>query len=234
MNALFIGLVLFAGCCMAQETKTNETNILTREWTALNGTKINATFVSKKNGMIALEKQDGKNVVINENALSDADKQFLKDQPDTGEAKTVKKEEKPKRDEDATKYNDHYYKLYTDVTNWDRASFKCKVRGGYLVTINDDKENAFVYRMMKNHYAVWIGLYKSLETWKWITALESEYRNWAPHEPHFKKGTASKKLGVGIAACIYGAGHGPEWRAHWDDRFGDNKEVTGYICEWDE
>ena len=65
MKALLTGVILFASCCMAQETKTNETSTLAREWTAVNGTKIQATFVSKKNGMIALEKQDGKNVVLN-------------------------------------------------------------------------------------------------------------------------------------------------------------------------
>jgi hypothetical protein len=237
MKALLVGVALFASFSMAQETveiKTNETSIISREWTAVNGTKIDAIFVSKKNGMVTLKKPDGKSVVINEKALSGNDKQFLKDQPDTGEVKLPAKEEKCKHPEDAIEFNGHYYRLYTDLTSWDRASFKCKERGGYLVTINDDKENRFVYGMMKNHYAVWIGLYKNLEVWRWITAFESEYRNWAPNEPSFKKGTSSRRLGVSIAACIFGEEHDPKWRAHWDDRFGDDKKVTGYICEWEE
>lgn len=245
MKVLLIGFALVSSCCIAQETKEASTNVTTaviREWTAVSGAKIKAEFVSKKNGMIELQKEDGKSVSIPESALSAKDKEFLKDKPDTGEATPVKKAVASKYPPEAKEYNGHHYMVYSDTSKWDSAKSKCITRGGHLVVMNNAEENIFVYKMMKRqHRAVWIGLSKSMESWRWVTVGGSEFTNWAPGEPNVGKGKVSSKIGVGVNVCLYGEwcdSTGQHWnvdiRSKWDDRFGDDPGVTGYICEWDE
>jgi hypothetical protein len=129
--------------------------------------------------------------------------------------------------EGAVAFKGHHYKLFTDGADWDKASFRCKVLDGHLVVISDDEENGFVYNLMRGQRAVWIGAYKSMGAWRWCSPTRFEFQKWAPGEPN------SGKTG-GFAACILG-----DWdmnepiRSYWDDRPGNNHEVTGYVCEWD-
>jgi hypothetical protein len=248
MKVLLIGIALASSCCIAQETKeasTNDTTAVVREWTAVSGAKIKAEFVSKKNGMIELKIADGKqkdkSVFIKESALSDNDKTYLVDKPDTGEATPAKKAVASKYPPEAKEFNGHHYMLYSDTSKWGSAKFKCTTRGGHLVVINNAEENKFVYQLIKEHRVVWIGLSKNIDSWRWVTVDGGEFTNWAPGQPSIKKGTATSKIGVEINVCMYGAwydGHQYYYsdtrNGRWDDRFGDDSDVTGYVCEWDE
>jgi len=270
MNRLIMGLsiVLIANCCIGQDIKnissasvTNNvseiscTNVVVREWTNINGVKIKAEFVSRNNGIVILKMRTNNtdiNMTIKESALCKKDQLFLKDIPNTVivkkkvEVKEKKIVEKPKKyPAEAAEFKGHHYMVYSDTTTWDRAKFKCTTRGGHLVVINDMEENTFVYELIKDsHRATWIGLSKSIETWRWSTSEGSEYRNWSPGEPNIGAGKISPKIGVGINVCMYGEYctsqgtfrdyHNISQQSKWDDRFGDDTGVTGYVCEWDE
>lgn len=155
--------------------------------------------------------------------------------------------------EDAVEFKGHHYKLFTDGASWDKAAFRCRTLGGHLVVISDSAENDFVYNLMRGQMVVWIGASKDMGTWRWCTPTRFKYQNWAPGQPD-----SGKAMGFKAAIC----GDWPsssEVRGRWDDRpeestlrneapnnqrgsrnfsgvsdrYGDNYDVTGYVCEWD-
>jgi len=126
---------------------------------------------------------------------------------------------------EAEEYNGHHYMVYSDTSKWGDAKFKCTQRGGHLVVINDAKENSFVSKLREGCPFAWIGLSKSLNSWRWVTVDGGNYFNWESSNKAGKK--VSSKIGVGINACIVGSGK-------WIVCDGDDADVTGYVCEWDE
>lgn len=135
---------------------------------------------------------------------------------------------------EAKEFKGHYYMLYTDATKWETANFKCMKRGGHLVVINDAEENDFVHELTKQRPAVWIGLSRSMGTWKWVAlSSQSEFFNWAPGEPNIDRNAKNLKSGVGVNVCMRNDNPNVSLQGMWDDCFGDDNGVTGYVCEWD-
>jgi hypothetical protein len=156
----------------------------------------------------------------------------------------VKKKSK-KAPPEAIEFNDHFYQYCAEKTKWDTAKAKCQTRGGHLVSITSKEENDFVARLVKGKAAVWIGLYKPVDAWKWVNLEKADYLNWGSGEPNITK--RSPYMGVGICAFIrgeeryisssyvngiYRPSH-TEASGEWEDAYSD-AGVDGYVCEWDE
>ncbi|XP_027880149.1 CD209 antigen-like protein E [Xiphophorus couchianus] len=77
------------------------------------------------------------------------------------------------------------YLLITESGPWKKAREDCRKRGGYLVVINDDDEQKFVFALSDK--SAWIGLSEETEgSWKWVdgTALSSELKKfWGEGQP---------------------------------------------------
>ncbi|XP_038837841.1 CD209 antigen-like protein A [Salvelinus namaycush] len=59
------------------------------------------------------------------------------------------------------------YFLSTEMKTWEESRLDCLNRGAYLVIINSDMEQEFLFRLNKR---AWIGLTDSVTegTWKWV------------------------------------------------------------------
>ncbi|MCR4638498.1 lectin-like protein [Ruminococcus sp.] len=125
-------------------------------------------------------------------------------------------------------YNGHSYCVFDNVVNtFDDAINYCHKLGGYLLVINDAKENAYVYEKMtaQGIDSAYFGYKdKSSEgSWKWLDR-DSSYENWASGEPN---GKTSENYGM-----FY-------WKfsdGKWNDGDFDTHTVNGgkaFICEWD-
>ncbi|CAL1295968.1 unnamed protein product [Larinioides sclopetarius] len=75
-----------------------------------------------------------------------------------------------------------------DKLNWTDASKKCTDLGGFLVSIPNAREQAFLsYLIQGLKDDVWIGLYDTLQSGRyyWVDNSDMRYSNWAPGEPSF-------------------------------------------------
>ena len=86
-------------------------------------------------------------------------------------------------------YNNHIYAVFNDYVTRSTAISKCEEMGGHLLTINDNYENDFICKMIKNDdvFNYWhVGGYKntSTNTWEWITKEKYWYFNWDVSEPN--------------------------------------------------
>jgi hypothetical protein len=89
--------------------------------------------------------------------------------------------------------NGHLYEVYdAPMITWADAQAFAAARGGYLATITDAGENAFVGNL---NYAVspgqrWLGGFQPpdernpLANWQWVTGEAWVYTNWAAGEPN--------------------------------------------------
>lgn len=114
--------------------------------------------------------------------------------------------------------NGHLYLPVQNNVTWFEAVADCDQRGGYLVTIQSDSENDFVYNLLNGS---WLGgTDKAIEgTWVWITGEAWEYTNWGVVElnndgHYLVLGTDSDHL-----------------PGDWNDHPGN--VVHPYICEWE-
>jgi len=146
---------------------------------------------------------------------------------------------------EAIHFNGHYYLYTSEKMKWDTAKGKCQMRNGHLVTIDSSEENDFISKMVEGKAGVWIGLYKSSETWRWVTTEKLLYGNWGSGQPSITK--RSSRLGVNICGVIKGVERyipstyvDGEYKEGytvscgiWEDSYSD-APMDGYICEWDE
>ena len=146
---------------------------------------------------------------------------------------------------EAVEYNGHFYQYVAEKMKWDIAKSKCQTRGGHLVSIGDKAENKFVSSLIQGEDAVWIGLCKSVDTWKWVNLEKVDYLNWSAGKPNITK--KSSYMGVSLCAFIrgtervhpYSYSNGVYKPSHlevsgeWEDAYSD-ASVDGYVCEWDE
>lgn len=146
---------------------------------------------------------------------------------------------------EAIEFNGHFYMYCAERVKWDIAKSKCQTRGGHLVTIKDKAENNFVAELVDGKAAVWIGLCKSVDAWKWVNLEKADYLNWSSGEPNITK--RSPYMGVSTCAFIcgveqehpYSYTNGTYTPRHtepsggWEDAYSD-ASVEGYVCEWDE
>lgn len=144
------------------------------------------------------------------------------------------------------------WKFYPDAANYEvinkgmtcqEAEDYCESRGGHLVTISNEKEQAQVQALIaaqgsnrKNNY--WTGLKRLNDTeFGWLTCEEFNYTNWNPENPNNLDGKQDSVL-------LYGNSYGSSDNiGTWDDINNSgtyNNQVFygldnfGFICEYDE
>lgn len=130
---------------------------------------------------------------------------------------------------DASVYNGHRYKIYSDSKTWTEAKSFCENLGGHLLTINSASEQEFVenfllpFETTKAYH--WIGLYDdgTNKNWKWVTGEPTNYTNWASGEPSDAFQDKTVILSNGKWMDNPNEGYIAPWTL--DD--------TGFICEWD-
>lgn len=127
-------------------------------------------------------------------------------------------------------YNGHsYYVFEEDMSTWEQAKQFCEDKGGYLVIIDDTKENEVVYEyMIKSGYeSAYLGLTdKETEgVWKTSKGKKATYFSFADGEPNNERGKEH------YAMFYYKS---PEYM--WNDGDFTNGTVNDapvFICEWD-
>jgi len=124
--------------------------------------------------------------------------------------------------------NGHWY-LVVFQGSWDDAKNYCASRGGHLVTIEDDRENMFVYTLAPD---VLLGATdrESEGHWVWVTGQEMSYTNWCQSQPD----NCGSSEGYGRCAPQHylAFDHGMEGclPGQWDDLEGG---AGYYVCEFE-
>ena len=82
-------------------------------------------------------------------------------------------------------HNSHSYYLSNEASDWYTARSKARELGGYLVSINNEAENNFVYGLLPD-WNYWIGLSDEGQEgyWQWESGEPYGYSNWALNEPN--------------------------------------------------
>jgi len=84
--------------------------------------------------------------------------------------------------------NNHCYFAVENSTTWDAAAADCANQGGYLATIDDDAENAFVQSLLMTSGEYWVGLHNSFQgTVRWqdegLFQMGTSFDKWGMGEP---------------------------------------------------
>jgi len=146
----------------------------------------------------------------------------------------ILKEEDPE-EKNFVKYseNGHLYQIIDQKKSWTEAKKYCETKGGYLATIKDANEQAFIKDLlMKNgsKRVYWIGGYCSYDRiWKWVTNEPMNYTNWGPVSPNNYTGNENELYIIGQQYTWDGY---PYNIGDWDD--GDSNAANvdcGFIIE---
>jgi hypothetical protein len=121
--------------------------------------------------------------------------------------------------------NEHYYFdswSSTAVSNkvWHAAKEYCERHGGYLATIQDAEENAFVYELLSGGNS-WLGATDEEQegTWVWVTGEPWDYADWPEGGP--TSGEDEHYLFFDY------------WHGHWGAGVSTYEYPGSFICEWD-
>jgi hypothetical protein len=128
--------------------------------------------------------------------------------------------------------------------SWTDARRYCEERGGYLVTITDSGEQAFIEGLLAregNKNCYWLGGYCGGDrVFQWVTGENFGYTNWSPGQPDNSSYHGDQdKLDI----WRVGDPNNSSVRANfWDDtgndplsnpRYPEFDRQIGFICEWD-
>ncbi|XP_062579675.1 uncharacterized protein LOC134241656 [Saccostrea cucullata] len=139
----------------------------------------------------------------------------------------------PKCPSDFKQYLNHCYYFSTEIKYWREAGQICKVKGGYLVKIEDQLEENFIRssiqplvdnNQMPNYvWGYYIGAHLVQGQWQWSDGVPVNYTNWGTNEPD---NPGEQNFGL-----IFLPGH-----YVGDYKWGSHKDMQGtsrYICEKD-
>jgi hypothetical protein len=125
--------------------------------------------------------------------------------------------------------NGHIYYIYdAPGIDWATAQAFATSLGGYLATITDAGENAFVASLNSSVISGqrWLGGFQPqgetdpLANWQWVTGEAWGYTNWSPGEPNDFYGPGSEQhVAIGL--------HSP---ASWNDE-GNLNYIRGFVVE---
>ena len=146
----------------------------------------------------------------------------------------------------AVKWNGHWYKHVTDSVSWHAAKKRCENMGGYLVVINNEEENDFVFNLANKNQVndwLWIGMSDHLSegTPKWVDGrkVSSSYNNWIPSMIS-RLNRGDKDFGW-MGLFVPGEGK-KTWEKRWSLEHnwdgstseGERPQAgTTFICEWE-
>ncbi|MCR4593927.1 MAG: leucine-rich repeat protein [Clostridiales bacterium] len=128
---------------------------------------------------------------------------------------------------DYTVYNNHTYELFSSATSWLEARAICEAKGGHLVTVTSEGENAILKSLRDNggtDLGYWLGGTDKITegTWKWVTDEPFNYSNWSSGEPNNENDEDYLELLEGV---------------NWNDSNNTASLVHGlhgFICEYDD
>lgn len=127
---------------------------------------------------------------------------------------------------DAVEFNGHYYYVYDldTVTTWEEAKEYCESQGGYLATITNAEEDAFLYSYLTEagYSSAMFGLtdQEQPDNWHWVTGEKLSYQNWRSGEPNHQGGYEH---------------YGMYYKKNTDGTWNDGSGKGGpFICEWGE
>ncbi|XP_071960017.1 C-type lectin-like [Antedon mediterranea] len=111
------------------------------------------------------------------------------------------------------------YRVFEESLNWMDSLQVCKEHGASLATINDEAENTLVGGGLcsgSGNNNLWIG-FNDIEhegVWQWTTNSEedSNFQNWASHQPNNFNGAAFDKYNADCATIKCSNSH------FWNDR----------------
>ncbi|MCL6535569.1 MAG: PEP-CTERM sorting domain-containing protein [Armatimonadetes bacterium] len=125
--------------------------------------------------------------------------------------------------------NGHQYYIYDAAgIDWASAQAFATSLGGYLATITDAGENAFVASLNSSVISDqrWLGGFQPqgetnpLANWQWVTGEAWGYTNWGPGEPNDAFGPGSEQhLAIGLYSPT-----------SWNDE-GDLSHIRGFVVE---
>jgi len=127
----------------------------------------------------------------------------------------------------------HCYLLVPDLTTFDEARAHCMSLGAHLVTISDQQENEFVWKLdMTEH---WLGASDGkapketgVGSYSWLDGEPFSYTNWTPGQPNAVESDCDSANGGGpcYEHCAF------QWSGgQWNDRL--CLHMIAAVCEWD-
>jgi hypothetical protein len=127
----------------------------------------------------------------------------------------------------------HCYLLVPDLVTFAEASAHCTSLGAHLVTISDQQENEFVWKLdMTEH---WIGASDGkapkemgVGTYTWVDGEPFSYTNWTPGQPNAVESDCDAANGGGpcYEHCAF------QWSGgQWNDQL--CLHMVAAVCEWD-
>jgi hypothetical protein len=133
----------------------------------------------------------------------------------------------------AVAWNGHKYKVFKEQCSWHEAKKRCEEMGGYLVIINDEKEQNAVVNLLagsgvlvdntggRKWDGVWIGATIEARAggWAWIDNSPMAFSRWVSGQPDGS--------GKYLKLCIRHGGR-------WDDQPAGGFGTSFFICEWDD
>ncbi len=121
--------------------------------------------------------------------------------------------------DDYVHYNNMCYAYKSIPASWYEADKVCRKDGGYLVTVSDAAEDAFVASLIQNR--AWIGLnaVSNNRIFVWASDETASYRNWAS----YKDSEPNNSGGNEDCTEIWDEVHG------WNDLRCDR--LSAYVCE---
>ena len=100
-------------------------------------------------------------------------------------------------------FNNHFYYKFNTPTSWIEAEEISRANGGYLVCIDNQSENDFIWNSFEGNK--WIGYYDSTgnEDNLWVNGQNTNYENWrsATGEPNTQPGEPYTHMSI----CFFGS-----------------------------
>ena len=145
---------------------------------------------------------------------------------------------------DAVKFNNKYYKVFSDAYTWHQARDECQKLGGRLAEVYDEDENQFLCSLVKKASPtlreVWLGATDEQREgdWVWGTGrklrenarkLIGAFDKWGPKQPN------NKGLNEHYLILIMDFQGDPQWAETWSDQPDQAlaPHRPGFVCEWD-
>lgn len=145
----------------------------------------------------------------------------------------------------AVVYEGHSYLLVKSIGNWYSGQRYCVANGGYMATIQDEVEQAFVKKYLADYAAenkdmdfAGIGIYHPInageEAFAWVDGSEVDYTNWYDNIPDTRNGVECFGSISAVTKDGYNFKQDGEWygscAGYWNDVCGG---AAYYLCEWD-
>lgn len=136
----------------------------------------------------------------------------------------------------------HWYEAVQvpEGITWNAANTNANLRGGYLCTVTDTNENAFVAGLVDQSFysgvsihgdilGPWLGGFRHANesTWHWVTDESLSFSNWYPGQPDGYGGSEQR------IQFYAGTKVGPTWGDHPGDPITGYSLPRGYIVEYD-